>query len=282
MIKSIAKKVILVLYPFFYLKHFFFSKKTVRILIFHDVPRTAIANFEILISSLQEDFDFLTPVEFRLYLAGEYLLKRQSILITFDDGFMSSKQAADIVLKKFGIKAIFFLCPDIISLGTKDGEEMVVKYILGGVPASMDILPVELPMNKEDLIDLIEDGHTIGSHSSRHQRLSNLTSDKDLKYAIGESKRKIKQLLQVNAEDFAYPFGDIGSIHQQAFHEIKKDFKYCFSGVRGCNNFHENPYALKREPINLFDNLYYNRLICYGGLSWFYRMKRSRLEGMAR
>ena len=67
-------------------------------------------------------------------------------------------------------------------------------------------------MNYSNLTDLLNDGHSIGSHTLSHQRLSGINSSEFLTKEIRDSKLELERKLNTTIDHFAYPFGDIESI----------------------------------------------------------------------
>ena len=90
-------------------------------------------------------------------------------------------------------------------------------------------------MNWDDLSALLEQGHTIGAHTKSHARLSTISDTEELKSEIVYSADLIEKKLGIEIEHFAYTFGDINSINQQAIDIARIRFRYIYSGIRGLN-----------------------------------------------
>lgn len=65
-------------------------------------------DFETQISKIKKDFDIISAEQLLAVLLGEELLKRDSILLTFDDGLKEQIEFAIPILKKLNVAAIFF------------------------------------------------------------------------------------------------------------------------------------------------------------------------------
>ena len=103
------------------------------------------------------------------------------VIITFDDGNLDIYNTAYPILKKYGFVATFFV---------------VSQYING---AGM--------VSTEQLLELIEAGWEIGSHSSTHKDLTE--AGVDLAFEISGSRLDMQNRLGVPIHTFAYPFGKI-------------------------------------------------------------------------
>jgi peptidoglycan/xylan/chitin deacetylase (PgdA/CDA1 family) len=113
--------------------------------------------------------------------------KRVAISLTFDDGRTSQVEGGTALLDSFGVKATFFVHPTAVEKRLDGWKKAVAS------------------------------GHEIGSHSlnhpctgnfewSRQNALENYTLDA-MRKNLTECNRQLKQLLNVNAEVFAYPCG---------------------------------------------------------------------------
>ena len=144
----------------------------------------------------------------------------------------------------------------------------------------MKILCEMKSMNWENLSELIASGHLIGSHTKNHFRLSKIDSLDLLHEEIISSGDRIEEMLGINVEHFAFPFGDIGSINKKALQLARTRYKYIYSGVRGRNSYGTNPFSIRREALDIGDSYEYNRFVAGGGLSFYYWRARRRLDAM--
>ena len=254
---------------------------SVTVLMLHNISRNNFKNFKELIINIAKEYNFLTRDEFHLFLNGELDLKAKTLLLTFDDGFYSNFLIAKEILDPLDIKAIFFVLPGFIDCSSnKEQVSFVVDSIYSGRPPS-DIRRAEMvPMGWNHLSELINNGHSIGSHTYNHYRLSEIMENDLLEREIIRAGNYLENKLGVEIQDFAYPFGNIDSINQDAMAIVKQRYKYIYSGVRGSNLWNTDPAALKREVINITDSIKYNLSIISGGLSPFYYNHRRQLDLM--
>jgi len=169
--------------------------------------------FERLLRHLMVTHCFVTPAEAESILKGEAVSRngRSRLLLTFDDGFASQARAAREILSHYGIKGIFFLCPGLMDLPVERQREAVAQYIFeersGGVATSNIRL-----LSWAEAKSLLVSGHTVGSHTAFHRRLSELHPG-ELQKEIVDSAELLEQRLGVSIRWFAYPFGNIESIN---------------------------------------------------------------------
>ena len=276
--RTLAKKLILLTYPIFRIKSLLESKfcPKVRVIILHDIRDSWLAPMKKFIMAIQNDFDFITPQEFVKYMEGEFPLKRNSLLITFDDGFKSSKLATAQCLAPSNIKALFFVCSDFLNLSDTEGRKFTAEKIYDGAMPAEQIGDFQLPMNVQDLKDLLAEGHMVGSHSANHARLSKIIDSSKLESEIITAADKLESMLGTKITAIAWPFGSLESISAKALRVIQRRYKFCFSGIRGSNTFKQNKLSIYRECIDIDNALLFNKFICNNGLSLFLRRNKCR------
>lgn len=233
------------------------------------------------IALLHEILHEQEPV-FQEFLARGEPWAHGEIQLTFDDGFYSSYRAIRSLKRR---KAIFFVCPNFINAAKNTGawqsffhnnllrtERFIDPWFRDAVrPASWD-----------DLRELVNLGHTIGSHTMNHACLSKITSQKELEREIIGSAEMIEDRLQIKVESFAYPFGNAESVNERAYSIIKKRYRRCFSGVRGNNNYTENASLIWRDSIHFDWPMDYIEFLLKGGFDWYYWSRRNALRRVAR
>ena len=102
-------------------------------------------------------------------------------------------------------------------------------------------------MQWEDLSALIEQGHTIGSHTKKHTRLSSCNNKDDLIEELVISANYIESKLGKKVEHFAFTFGNIESFSNAAMEVAKSQFRYIYSALRGNNVNNVSPLAIRRD-----------------------------------
>tara|TARA_Y100001935_G_scaffold255654_1_gene270547 strand:- start:6659 stop:7537 length:879 start_codon:yes stop_codon:yes gene_type:complete len=257
------------------------NKGSVFPLILHDVPGHQTIYLKELLIQLKKENNFLDPKDFTSVLRGNLNITENHRLLTFDDGFHSNYSFAKEVLGPLGIKAIFFIPTGFIDSSSKDIHKEFIRKNLyeGQYPSNLDINEMK-PMTWENLSELVNIGHTIGSHTKNHLRLSEIKEDNLLNEEIIASGDRIEKMLRIKVEHFAFPFGNIGSIDKKALELARKRYKYIYSGVRGRNSYGTNPFAIRRESLDIGGSYKYNRFVAGGGLSFYYWRDRRQLDAM--
>jgi peptidoglycan/xylan/chitin deacetylase (PgdA/CDA1 family) len=136
-------------------------------------------------------------------------------------------------------------------------------------------------MTWHDLASLRADGHTIGSHTLSHQRLSAISGD-ERKREILDSADVLQKRLGESVRWFAYPFGTIGSIDAESYALIRSRYEFCCTGLRGLNAAPVPRFALLRDPVDPLSPFDYQQLSLSGGLDFLYSRSVKRLMSWAK
>lgn len=160
------------------------------------------------------NYQSINPAELKCWLENLCELSNNSVLITIDDGNVSTYKYALPILEKYQYNAVAFVITSRIKDITDDWD------------------PSKLQFMGADLIDDIINNHPlleIGSHShDMHKTIENM-SPKDYysKEEIIEDITKAKETLNTNL--FCYPFGQYNEKYIEALkvsgHEIAFTFK---------------------------------------------------------
>tara|TARA_B110000444_G_C18852044_1_gene606618 strand:- start:16059 stop:16892 length:834 start_codon:yes stop_codon:yes gene_type:complete len=263
----------------FFSKFNLFKKTNFSIQLFHEIDLIDRKKVESLLSKNKSLY--LNPLDLDLIFNNSLNLKKDHLLLTFDDGFYSNYQIAKKILNPLGIKAIFFVSTNFINCDSQNEEKLFIEnnFFSGSLPKNLNISKMK-SMSWENIIDLVNDGHSIGSHTKNHLKLSKIKNIKILEEEILHSAKEIEQKTGFKVKHFAYPFGDIDSINRKVINMIKTRYKFLFSGLRGKNYLTTNPYALKRNAINPCDKLWYNNFLSFGGWSFYYLNRYERFKKM--
>jgi peptidoglycan/xylan/chitin deacetylase (PgdA/CDA1 family) len=127
------------------------------------------------------------------FLGCSDISKKETITITFDDGFVSNLIEAVPLMKKAGVQAINYLVADRLGQ-TSDWE-------------ARDGGETDLLMDESQVREWLAAGHQIGAHTCTHPRLSQL-SDAQANEEISASRKKLEDRFGLPVEHFAYPYGD--------------------------------------------------------------------------
>lgn len=149
--------------------------------------------------------------------------KENLIAITFDDGFRDNLTVALPLLEKYGMPMTLFVAAGFI------GKE---DYL-----------------SAEDIQTLASHPLvTIGSHGFWHRHLSRL-SERDARFEISESKRRLEEITNKKIDLLAYPYGDCNRKVERLSEEC--GYAAAWSVWNGKNT----PFSRWRIPLGRNDNL---------------------------
>ena len=249
----------------------FIKKKTnsLRILMFHDI--SDLDKFEKIIIHLMKEWKFISPQTFFEIYKNKKKIKKNLILLTFDDGFKSNILAANQILSKHKIKAIFFVPFYFINL-KKILEKK--KFIRNNLKIKTENNKLN-NMNLSDLKSLIKQKHQIGAHTYSHKDLKSSKNMKKLKFEIVLSTNKFEKQINKKINLFAFNFGRLKNISSQMMTLANKRYDFLFTGVRGQNNL--NSKLLFRDNISLEDNIFDINAYLNGTYDFMYENERKKL-----
>jgi len=256
-----------------------FGKPRLRVLLYHDIAPWEMDHFSAQLQWLAKRWTFLSPVQFEAIITGNMPLRSDSVLLTFDDGFKSNHQVARDVLNPMGIHALFFIVPHFAAINSpRDAREFIVKHIYP------NRLLTNIPdhwtnMTWHDIQDLVHQGHTIGSHTLTHARLSEINDPEHLEYEIMQSANLLEDYLGMQVDHFAYTFGDVASFSHDALRIALRRFKFIYSGLRGVNNCALGIQSvIRRDSVSASDSLFLLGSFLEGTADFHYRHSCARID----
>jgi len=176
----------------------------------------------------QEGYTTISLNEFLAFQDGQKTLPAKPIILTFDDGFMSNYLYAFPILKKYGMKATIFATVEQDSRNFK-------KYAA-----------VDVPLTRDQMIEMSEYGISIESHSMTHRYLSDLEPEV-VRWELEESRRLLENLLRRPVRFIAIPSGAYSRAVKRAVKEAGYYAAFCMS--KGTNNRKSDRHALRRLVI---------------------------------
>jgi peptidoglycan/xylan/chitin deacetylase (PgdA/CDA1 family) len=154
------------------------------------------------------------------------------VVLTFDDGFRNVFQNALAPLAAGRWRALQFLVPNCIGqLNQWDLRE-------GEAPEAL--------MDAAEVRDWLGAGHSIGSHSLSHARLTRLTL-RDAREEIFASKKKLEDMFGVPVEHFCYPYGDWNEPVRELV--IEAGYRTACTTEFGVNTPATPPFTLHRITV---------------------------------
>ena len=255
---------------------------TVRVILTHVVPSADRDRYRAILERLFERRPPLAPQELAAFvLAGEGVGGERSA-VTFDDGLLSSFEAAQTVLDPLGVKAMFFV-PTAV-LGLRGDTEMHDFYRRRVYRSPLRALPPEYyrAMTADHLRELHAQGHAVFPHTHTHAALSTLRTDADLRRELDEPRARIEEVLGAAAPAFAFPFGTGEVVAAAAYERVRAAYDLCFTGLGGLNSARTDRHLLHRDCIHPDYPVRHAEAICAGSLDPVYQVRMRRLKSRTR
>jgi peptidoglycan/xylan/chitin deacetylase (PgdA/CDA1 family) len=252
------------------------SSARLRVLLYHDIAPQHETKFEDQLIWLSKTWQFITPQQFSHIMDGSLSLERDSLLLTFDDGFISNRGVVERILNPLKIKALFFIVSNFAKLCNADDWRVFVAKNIDPRLMPEDVPDSKQNMSINDLKYLKDTGHSIGAHTSNHTRLSDALGE-SLRSEIVDSADDIEKKLGIKIEHFAYTFGDVSSFTPEALRIARCRFKYVHTGLRGDNSL-IIPWAIRRDSSSPADPLYLLGALLEGGADSLYANSLKRYD----
>ena len=198
------------------------------------VPRALF--LEHLRSLYRRGFQFVSPELFAAYLAGNAVLPRRAVLLTFDDCYVDLIEVARDILQPRKIEAVAFAVTGLAS-ATNEWDRT-----LGAASR-----PLLQPQELKSLPNL---GVEIGSHSRTHRSLA-AHGDEERSDETHGSADDIEALGLPRPRFFAYPFGEVDDEARSAVR--KAGFAAAFGIAEGWADLGSDPLDLPRIIVHSAD-----------------------------
>jgi len=196
-----------------------------------------------------------TPVsehDLLAFIEGDLQLKRQGIIVTFDDGLRNHYTVALNLLDEFGLKGIFFLPVRFIDLAHgPDGpcHQFFHDHIRTDLDEIHRAPEDRLPMSWEQAKEIIERGHAVGCHTMNHQTLGDDRSEEFLRLEIVWAKAEMEQRLGQPVNSFCWPVGQLGHYGQKAMRLVRQHYRLAFSNFAVPLGRNGNPHLINRANV---------------------------------
>lgn len=255
--------------------------RQLRVLMYHDIAPEGHSRFAEQLRWLSRRWTFADPGRFAAMIDGDEPVLRDTLLLSFDDGFASNREVAERILAPMGIRALFFVVSDFVGLNDREvARSFIANRLFPGLPVGQ--VPTHLAnMTWPDLEALLEQGHHVGAHTASHARLSELAAREEIEREVAASADMLEGRLGYRIEHFAYPFGDLGSFSRQAMSVAARRFRYVHSGLRGNNSGGVSPLAIRRDAVATSDSLPMLGAFLEGGADLRYQKRAGILDGWA-
>jgi peptidoglycan/xylan/chitin deacetylase (PgdA/CDA1 family)/UDP-N-acetylglucosamine:LPS N-acetylglucosamine transferase len=249
------------------------TSKPFPILMYHKVPDADINSpHKIFVSKdkFRKQLRFFkwrgfTSITFKDYLAysdGTIHAKhfpKKPLIISFDDGYLSSFENALPLCQKYNFKGVLFLLGD-FGL-THNNWDKAEQYE-----------PHNLLMNNDHKKAFVAAGWEIGAHTMTHPNLTEQTA-LEIEHELISSKNNLEKELNIDVISFAYPFG----YYNDRVKDLVKSagFSYGIATDTGGIHIEDDRFAIFR--VNIFPKESYFSL--YKKTSNWYRLYYKRKRG---
>jgi peptidoglycan/xylan/chitin deacetylase (PgdA/CDA1 family) len=159
---------------------------------------------------------------------GEMARPERPILVTFDDGFRSVYRYAFPVLRRLGMKMVFFVTPD------RSSHNFVENA------------PLDEPATDDELREMSAAGIAIESHAMTHRYLTDLDDD-TVRWELADSRRVLEERIGRPVRYLAIPSG----AYNDTIKRLARDTGYhaVFSMGKGTIHRDSDLFALKRLVV---------------------------------
>jgi len=221
-------------------------KKIVNILTFHHIHNQqdslsiTPSIFEKLISELKKNYTFISYEDFTQIILGKKTPKKNSVLISIDDGYLDNYIYAYPILKKLDVPAVIFLITNNILTSSTCRAKLLYFRTHKELQINSD---KKLFINKCEIQKMKNSGLiSFESHTTSHMVCKNI-NESVLKKEFSKSLEFIKDLDKKEFYGFCWPRG---YFDKTALEVIKKFYSFSFSTIDGGHNFDDDLYTLKR------------------------------------
>jgi len=184
-------------------------------------------------------------------------LTKKYVVVTFDDGYADFYTHAFPVLSRNGFTATVFL---------------PTRYI-GTSPVRFKEKDC---LTWSEVRELRRYGISFGSHTVTHPQLSTLNG-RNIKDEIVNSKQTIEDNLGESVDSFAYPFAfpeqDSSFVRMLRKVLVESGYRHGVSTRIGTARGKEDPYFLRRLPMNSLDDISLFSAKLQGGYDWLHAIQ---------
>lgn len=230
--------------------------------------------FERQMGYLAEHFECITVLEYVLRVTSGRLTGRE-ICVTFDDGFRDNYLYAFPILRRYGIKATFFLVTAYI------GEDIIFPWMSLDDGSKNDIAVNRerwLPLTWDHVREMARYEMEFGTHSHTHSTsLSNLNRD-DAKKEIEICTSVFREKMQSDPTIFCYPHGTFKDYDESHIAVLKAcGYKAALTTNIGRNSSCQSLYELRRLIVYDDDSLWEFRKKASGAYDFFENLHKAWL-----
>ena len=207
----------------------------IPVLMYHSISNDK-SHLSVSVNNFENQLEYISKSGFNSISFNEIHKNiNKPIIITFDDGYKDNIINALPILKKYNFVSTCFVVSDFIG-GSNKWDEGHKSYVYKEL------------LTKNDLVEWLSHGMSIGSHGKSHLSLTTL-NEAQIKHEIYKSKNIIQDFIGSNIDSFSYPFGQINNFSAST---VKEVYKFGVTTVRSRFNTlkHKNFYIPRIHMSN--------------------------------
>lgn len=253
-------------YRLIYMLNTLMPKKRASILLYHDVGKSDLY-LTVPAKRFEEQMQYLYEKNYnvislkilcKLLREGNDIPKK-TIVLTFDDGYLSHKNVVLDILEKYNFHGTFFVATKFIGNSINNSEQKPQR-VLG----------------HEGIQKLEHSPYAdVEPHSVTHREFDDLSED-ECEKEICTSKKVIDEMLEKDSSLFAYPRGVYSKIHAEMLRKL--GFMGAVTVDGGVIKEGDNRYTLKRNTIHSKTSMSLFAVQINSISSLFYFIKRTLLN----
>lgn len=220
------------------------SAKSLRILMYHDVPAEVLSIFDSHVQWLMRRFEIISPTDF---VNGTSRSNRPKVLLTFDDGCPDNYELVAPLLESRGLRGLFFVCPGFSGLSREASFALMERSSVLLGEKTRDSRWYR--MSRQQIIDLDKRGHGLGNHTMTHVPLAKVDHQATLR-EISQGAAVLKDWLGHPCPFFAWTYA-WNEISHPALKTAQACHRYCFSPCSGLNHWPVSQRLLWRTGVDI-------------------------------
>ena len=214
---------------------FIFPKYTVPILMYHAIGYGE-GSFFVTPENFNRQMEYIRKHGYEVISLDDLVsairdkrpLKRNKVVITFDDGYENVFKYAYPVLKKYAFPATVFIITDFT------GRRSAF-------------------LNWDEVVLMSRNGISFGSHTRSHKYLGGALSEKEAQDELRGSKKAIEERTGMPADYLCYPSGGFSQRVKEL--AAQAGYKGACTTNRGFARLNRDPYELKRIKVTNSDTV---------------------------
>lgn len=215
-------------------------------------PLKSVDQFERELDFFQKNYQNISLKDLMALQKSGQLKDNNFFHLSFDDGLKECSGIIAPILKERNLDATFFINPNFVGnraifyrykvalliekLPNRKKEllqltihdetkinELIVKH-------EINLCNLDIYMNLDEIVQLKNDGFSIGAHSMNHPFYADIPFDQQL-LETNESLTWVEKCLNLDYRTFSFPFSDL-SVKKQFFEEIDLDLSFGTAGIK--------------------------------------------------